>query len=216
MANVKQQTTVVKPYFWSSKHRPPEPETKLAGSNHFHIRAAKARDLTNLAEILADSFHARDGMAGWFYPLLRLGIYEDLRNRLQSNSLRYACLVAVEPVTVRPSDLDFLAGTVEMSLRSNHPWPLIGTTQYPYISNLAVRIECRRLGVAKQLLLKCERLSLEWGFQDVYLHVLENNYPARRLYFKLGYRLHQVDSGWTSGLLGQPRRLLLRKRLNAG
>ena len=206
---------IVKPFSWSSQHSPPEPPAKFAvGAKHFHIRAAKTTDLTNLAEILTDSFHSRHGIGGWFYPLLRLGIYEDLRNRLQSNSLRYLCLVAVEPVTVRPSDVDLLTGTVEMSLRSAYSWPLIGSTQYPYISNLAVRTEFRRQGVAQQLLLICERKALEWGFPEVYLHVLENNYQARRLYFKLGYRLHQVDSNWSAWLVGKPRRLLLRKPLN--
>ena len=204
----------MKPFPWSSQHRPSEPPAKLVGAKHFHIRAAKVKDLTNLAEILTDSFHSRNGIGGWFYPLLRLGIYEDLRTRLQSNSARYICLVAVEPVTIRPSDVDLLTGTVEMSLRSSYPWPL-GTTQYPYISNLAVRAQFRRQGVAQLLLLTCERKALDWGFPEVYLHVLENNYQARRLYFKLGYRLHQVDSNWSSWLLGQPRRLLLRKRLNS-
>lgn len=186
---------------------------ELVASNHFQIRAAKARDLMDIAEILADSFHSRTGMSGWIYPLLRLGIYEDLRNRLQSSSPRHICLVAAEPVTIRPSECDYLAGTVEMALRSTHPWPLMSVPQYPYISNLAVRSECRRQGVAGQLLLTCERIALGWGFQDIYLHVLENNHQARRLYFKLGYRLHQVDSSWTSLLLGQPRRLLLLKHL---
>ncbi|MCL1471738.1 GNAT family N-acetyltransferase [Argonema antarcticum] len=186
---------------------------ELVASKHFQIRAAKVRDLTSLAEILADSFHSRTGTNGWIYPLLRLGIYEDLRNRLESSSPRYLCFVAVEPITIRPTDCDYLAGTVEMALRSAHPWPLMNLPQYPYISNLAVRTECRRRGVAKQLLLSCERIALGWGFHYIYLHVLENNHQARRLYFKLGYRLHQVDSSWTSLLLGQPRRLLLRKHL---
>ncbi|MFB2924233.1 MULTISPECIES: GNAT family N-acetyltransferase [Aerosakkonema] len=218
----------MKPLFSSSKHcqennfvSPTAGETdasirqraELASLNHFLIRAAKARDLTALAEILADSFHSRVGIGGWIYPLLRLGIYEDLRTRLQSTSPRYICLVAVEPVTTRPTDCDYLAGTVEMALRSTHPWLPIGLPQYPYVSNLAVRTECRRQGAAQQLLLTCERIALGWGFHDIYLHVLENNHQARRLYFKLGYRLHQVDSSWSSLLLGRPRRLLLHKRL---
>ncbi len=206
----------MKPFSFSSssKYSPPGTNGELPGSFHFQVRAAKARDLAGLAEILADSFHSRQGMGGWIYPLLRLGIYEDLRNRLQSNSPRYVCLVAVETACIRSDELNYPVGTLEMSLRSTYPWPLTGVSQYPYISNLAVKTECRRQGIAKQLLLNCEQIALGWGFQNIYLHVLENNHKARRLYFKLGYRLHQIDSGWSSLLLGQPRRLLLRKQLS--
>ena len=206
----------MKPFFSSPKHHQAEPKVELPGSFHCQIRAAKPKDLTHLAEILANSFHSRGGIGSWIYPLLRLGIYEDLRNRLQSNSPRYVCLVASQPATLRSDEWDYLMGTVEMSLRSHSAWSFIPSPQHPYVSNLAVKSDCRRQGVAKQLLLTCERVALGWGFEDIYLHVLENNHKARRLYFKLGYRLHQVDSSWSSLLLGQPRRLLLHKRLRSG
>lgn len=205
----------MKPFFWFSKHYQQDSLEPTSGSVHFHIRAATPKDLTNLAEILADSFHSRDGNSRWLYPLLRLGIYEDLRNRLILNSPRYICLVAVASATNRPIVCDYLGGTVEMALRSMHSWPLCHSTQYPYLSNLAVHEDCRRRGAAQQLLLTCERVALGWGFQDLYLHVLENNYPARQLYFKLGYRLHQVDASWSSLLFKRPRRLLLHKHLAA-
>ena len=65
-------------------------------SSHCHIRAAQPGDLAGLAELLADSFHSQHGILGWAYPLLRLGIYEDLRNRLRSTSPHHICLVAFE------------------------------------------------------------------------------------------------------------------------
>lgn len=205
----------MKPFFWFSKNYQQEPADSSGGSSHFYIRAATPRDVANLADLLAESFHVRTGIESWVYPLLRLGIYEDLRHRLNGSSPRYACLVAVAPTTTRPSACDRLAGTIEMTIRSTHPWPFYNSSQSPYLSNLAVRQDCRRRGAAQQLLLTCERIALEWGFQDLYLHVLENNYQAKRLYFKLGYRLHQVDSSWGSLLFGQPRRLLLHKHLAA-
>ncbi|NJK28271.1 MAG: hypothetical protein HC925_07035 [Coleofasciculaceae cyanobacterium SM2_3_26] len=45
------------------------------------------RDLSQLADLLAQSFHTNTGIAGWFYPVFRLGIYEDLRLRLRSGAL---------------------------------------------------------------------------------------------------------------------------------
>ena len=197
-------------------------------SSHFQIRAAQPEDLTGLAEILADSFHSQDGSLGWAYPLLRLGIYEDLRNRLRSTSPHHICLVAYDRVVRAATEGcpkgagDEVAGTVEMAVRSTEPWARNGNAsaksahyRYPYVSNLAVRPTHRRQGVAGHLLLSCERVALDWGFQDLYLHVLENNYQARQLYFKLGYRLYQVDSSWSTWLLGRPRQLFLHKHLSA-
>lgn len=183
-----------------------------AGASHFTVRTAQVQDLTTLAEILTDSFHPRTGLMRWAYPMLKLGIYEDLRNRLRSNSPHYVCLVAVADGSTVTDSGDVLAGTVEIALRSGPSWQS-HTIQYPYISNLAVRKSCRRRGVAKQLLLACERTSLEWGFQDLYLHVLENNQQARQLYLKAGYELREVEPNYGAWLFGHPKRLFLQKKL---
>lgn len=196
-------------------YREQDPAESSSSSSEFLIRTAQQRDLLSLAEILADSFHDRTGIMRWTYPLLRMGIYEDLRSRLRSTSPHYVCLVAVDPrQTDSNSPAGTVAGTVEMALRSPYAWQGRGT-QYPYISNLAVRKSHRRRGIAQKLLLTCEQTSREWGFPDLYLHVLENNQQARQLYFKLGYRLHEIDSGWSSWLLRHPRRLFLHKTLES-
>ena len=183
-----------------------------------------------LTELLADSFHARDGVRSWAYPILRLGIYEDLRNRLATSSDRYVCLVAFiansagfPPHMAQRCSRSMIVGTIEMGLRSRSIIPSSispsywmessRTCQFPYLSNLAVHTQFRRLGVAQQLLNRCELIARQWGFSQLYLHVLENNDRARRLYSKAGYRLHQTDWNWTSVLFGQPRQLFLRKTL---
>ncbi len=185
----------------------PFPPTRTTS---FTIRTAQGYDLLNLAEILADSFHDRAGFTGLIFPLLRLGIYEDLRNRLRSSPPHYACLVAVaEQPVEQPEEL---IGTIELALRLPPPWQF-RPPHYPYISNLAVKKIYRRQGTAMQLLAACERLVMVWGFEDLYLHVLENNYEARRLYLKAGYQLQGVEHSWWSWLLGQPKRLFLHKHL---
>lgn len=213
-------------------HRQPERAAQPNGASHFIIRAAHQNDLTSLTEILADSFHPRSGIWALAYPLFRLGIYEDLRNRLRLIPPNYVCLVAADPTgSTNPgsgedssplpkaqerqgANANSVVGTVEMALRpcSWQPW----SSQYPYISNLAVHRSCRRRGVAQQLLLRCERTALDWGFCDLYLHVLENNHQARQLYLKAGYRLHQSDPSWSDWLPGRPRRLFLHKHLAPG
>jgi ribosomal protein S18 acetylase RimI-like enzyme len=184
----------------------------VTNASHFTIRTAQTRDLTTLAEILTDSFHPPTGLMRWAYPMLRLGIYEDLRNRLRSSAPHYACLVAVASVATATGAREELAGTVELALRTPPSWqPRV--LQYPYISNLAVSQSCRRKGVARQLLLACEQMSLEWGFCDLYLHVLEDNHQARQLYLKTGYEQLQVESSVSAWLLGRPKRLFLHKHL---
>lgn len=201
------------PCFPYIPHRAENLAGQPANASSFYIRTAYQSDLSSLAEILADSFHPRTGIARWLYPLLRLGIYEDLRIRLSSTSPHSLCFVAVACASTQTGYKEYLAGTVEIALRSSPSWQH-RNLQYPYISNLAVRKSCRRKGVAGQLLLKCERTALEWGFQDLYLHVLENNHQARQLYLKTGYRLQQVDPvGYDCLLPIRPRRLFLHKHL---
>lgn len=183
-----------------------------ASASNFTIRRATAQDVTALAEILADSFHPQTGFMRWAYPILRLGIYEDLRHRLRSCEPHYLCLVAVATVSTVVGCREELVGTVEVTLRSTSSWQS-HSSEYPYISNLAVRKSCRRQGAAKQLLFACERASWEWGFSDLYLHVLESNHQARQLYLKAGYQQHKIEPSYSAWLLGRPKRLLLQKHL---
>ncbi|MGD1713261.1 GNAT family N-acetyltransferase [Dapis sp. BLCC M172] len=218
------------PFFFSSN----SVKRQIGKSDQFDfsIRIAKPQDIKSISEVLTNSFHSREGMMSYVYPFLRLSIYEDLRNRIRSKGEHYLCIVAmVLKDTKSTEDLSGiegqdLVGTVEISVRSLqrnvvlslqqngllslNPWQL-DDFEYVYLSNLAVDADYRGLGIAQQLLNFCEHRVLEWGFCDLYLHVLENNHSARRLYDKAGYRLQEVE--WTFGslLFGQPRKLLLRK-----
>lgn len=190
------------------------------------VRSVQQQDLASLAEVLVNSFHSKEGVLGIFYPLLRMGIYEDLRSRLRNKTHRYACLVAVhtsKTETLNAAHLHQLAtipgmvecpiGTVELTVRASQPWHARQSTGYLYLSNLAVQSEYRCHGVAQQLLQACEQRALDWGFENIYLHVLENNLSARRLYRKAGYQLHEVEAGIGTWLMGQPKQLFLRKVL---
>ncbi|NJL82271.1 MAG: GNAT family N-acetyltransferase [Chloroflexaceae bacterium] len=174
------------------------------------IRPAQFRDLRGLAEVLTRGFHPTSGWLVWLYPLLKLGIYEDLRHRLGSSSPFHTCLVASLPA----AGGDRIVGTVEIALRPSCPW---GKThpQSLYISNLVVAGDYRRQGVARKLLLKCDQIALEWGFTVLCLHVLENNQPAKQLYFSSGYALELVEPYLGHWLFNQPRRLFLTKALTS-
>lgn len=178
--------------------------------HHCQIRPATSGDLRDVAQIIAESFHSQNGFWGWTFPLLRLGIYEDLKHRLLSSSPHHICLVAIN---TDANSKHQLVGTVEMGVRLSDPWTQVGKS-FLYLSNLAVHPEYRRHGVASQLLVSCEQVSREWGFNHLYLHVLEHNYQARRLYFKLGYQVHTIESSLNIFFLRQSRQLLLHKHLN--
>lgn len=206
---------------FSSTDRQPPGSNSFDSSSQWLVRPAKPEDVAGVASILADSFHSREGLFGWAYPLLRLGIYEDIRSRLRSPLQHHVCLVAVDAIATTGNTIGIsykVAGTVEMTVRS--PFAVRGdryngshhhSRQYPYLSNLAVHSNYRRQGIARQLLESCDRIALSWGFHDLYLHVLANNHAAKQLYFKLGYQLHFVDTSLSAWLMGRPQQLLLHK-----
>ncbi len=168
------------------------------------IRLANLKDVKSLAEVLAQSFHVSQNWLSWIYPLLKLGICEDLRTRLRSNSPYYQCLVALI------LEKEEIIGTAEISLKD---W-FVSQTRYCYVSNLAISPLYRRQGIAKQLLLKCEKVAREWNCESLYLHVLEDNLAAKQLYLTHGYRWQRVENNLRSWLFKKPRRLLLAKKIN--
>ena len=184
----------------------------------YTIRVAGLNDLEQLADVLAASFYSQIGWRRWIHPLLKMGIYEDLKQRLRSRSANYICLTAISdsPPSVSYgfadlSDDDSIVGTVELSNRTSL-WRIRHPRQL-YLSNLAVHVDCRRRGIAQQLLKACEQVAYEWGFQELSLHVMENNIEARRLYQKTGYRLYQPEYSLAAWLWGKPKRLLMLKKL---
>lgn len=177
------------------------------------IRVATLQDISSLAEVLTQSFHPPFGWFAWTYPFLRLGIYEDLRNRLRARTPHSICLVAVAPTLEEMEADEAIAGTVEMSLHSS-PWQFT-RSQYLYISNLAVSPGYRRQGIARKLLLRCEKVALEWGFSDIYLHVLEDNHSAYALYLERGYEVKRIEPSFSARMLNRPRKVFLHKHLDS-
>ncbi|MBW4559659.1 MAG: GNAT family N-acetyltransferase [Mojavia pulchra JT2-VF2] len=196
-------------WFFHPYHQEPVKVAADSSERQLQIRPATPADLNSVAQIIAESFHSQNGMWGWAFPLLRLGIYEDLKHRMASSAPHHVCLVAVDTTSGAANDL---VGTVELGVRFSDSWTQTGRS-FPYLSNLAVRPQYRRHGVASGLLTSCEKVSQEWGFQDLYLHVLENNHQARQLYFKLGYQIHKVESNWNTFIARHSRQILLHKYL---
>jgi len=175
------------------------------------VRGARLKDIKPLADVLLYSFHPDQGWASWLLPLLRLGIWEDLRSRLRGNTPYYQCLVAIRSAAAKPPtpEPEEILGTVEISVK---PW-LPRPSSTGYIANLAVVKAHRRRGIARQLLLKCEQVASAWNCRSLSLHVLENNWGAKTLYFSLGYQCQKTEGNLRHLLFQSPRRLHLVKTL---
>ena len=157
----------------------------------YWLRPARADDLSPLVELLLTSFYPANPLNRWLYPLMRLGIYEDLKRRLKGASHQYACLVIVQESAANSSKI---VGTVEISLRSQFWQPL--QPRRPYIANVAVAPSHRRCGLAQYMLLACESISQTWGCKQLYLHVATDDPPAIRLYQKIGYQVCGQPLPW--------------------
>ncbi len=155
----------------------------------YRLRPAYPEDLSQLVELLLTSFYPEDHLNRWLYPLMRLGIQEDIKRRLKTSPHQYGCLVVVDK-----SAGSRIVGTVEISLRSQFWQPL--KPRRPYIANVAVEHHHRRRGLAQQMLLACEYIGRTWGCQRLYLHVATDNPPAIALYRKIGYNACSQTHPW--------------------
>jgi ribosomal protein S18 acetylase RimI-like enzyme len=182
------------------------------------IRAVEIEDVDYVADIITHSFHFDRGWMGWFIPLFKLGIAEDLRYRLRTHTQSReisklshpVCLAAV----VNQWGETRIVGTVEVSLRGSFDRYKSDRGQYVYISNLAVSRDFRQRGVAQELLRGCESIAHSWGYRDLYLHVMSDNDRARNLYTKTGYQLLTTESIWSLFPWKSTQRLFMHKHLD--
>ncbi len=178
------------------------------------IRVAQPRDLSELVEVLARSFPLQSGLLRWFSPLVRLGITEDVRQRLKAPlTPSYVFFVATASLNQgEMGDREVLVGNIEVEFRPRYP--LVSTSpSFAYLSNLAVHPDYRRRGIATKLLSASADMVALRGYSEIYLHVLDENASARQLYSKMGYQFQGGTPAWYCWLFRRPRRLLLRKRL---
>jgi GNAT superfamily N-acetyltransferase len=202
----------------------------LTSLPRFRIRPATVADIKTLAQILAYSFYVEANPTlhnSWLYPLLCWSIRFDLTNRFAENPASSICLVSEDLVTreaIATIELHFR----ELDLRqlglgklglgelifSQFSSVFKTPVKSAYLSSLAVDRKYRRNGIACELINEAETIAKQRGYRAVYLHVIDQNHPARKLYQKLNYLLTKSESNFATWLLGFPNRLLLHKNLN--
>jgi ribosomal protein S18 acetylase RimI-like enzyme len=177
------------------------------------VRPARIEDISQIGEILTLSFNEFNDFTWWIYPLLKLGVCQDLRGRLQNKDQDFEsfCLVAVMINKMGREIYQKIVGTVELSFRNHSHW--CNHQKYSYIANLAVSENCRRQGIASKLLSKCEQIAQQRNFEQISLHVLAGNKIGQELYLKNGYEIKQVETDLYSLFVTNKRRLLLTKSL---
>lgn len=176
------------------------------------VRRLQLDDVTQVSALLSDAFYSEDSWLGWAAPIFKLGIYQDLKSRVTaqpSQSSQYICLVGTQGLDCGKTAV---VGTVELSARPLSAWSLMGPS-VPYVSNLAVAKSFRRQGIGQHLLAACDEIARGWGYREVYLHVKEENWLARRLYTRSGYQLCRPEMPLWARLLVPPQELLLHKPL---
>lgn len=175
------------------------------------FRQANLNDVEKIAEVLTLSFNHFNEFTGWIYPLMKIGVCQDLRQRLQSNEPENICLIAVNVVQGGNKVEEEVLGTVELSFRERYHWQK--REKYAYIANLAVSENYRRQGIAGELLFRCEQIAQEKNYSRLCLHVLARNQTAQQLYLNHGYTVQQVETDLLSLFVPSQRRLFMTKYL---
>jgi ribosomal protein S18 acetylase RimI-like enzyme len=184
--------------------------------HQIEIRPVREEEIHRVADIITRSFHFDRGWMAWFTPLFRLGIAEDLRNRLRTRvptsshnkPQQQVCSIAL----CVDREQSHVAGTVEVGVRTTERYRQ-NQHRYVYLSNLAVSRDFRRRGVAQELIKSCEQQTAEWGYTELHLHVMGDNERGRNLYHKLGYETVSSEFVWSIIPWYRPERLFLRKQL---
>ena len=174
----------------------------------FQIRPAKYADLGPASDIILDSFYVKKTA---FRGLLKLAEL----NRIQQNfphfqKEKHTMYVAVVPKNnIRRSTVssplpadEIIVGFVDVDLRPCKPEMNLPR---PYLSDLCVHPSYRKQGIAQALVTQCQDFVLEQNDNDsisgntgngkrLYIRVEEDNIPALRMYQKMGYGSHAVET----------------------
>lgn len=110
-----------------------------------------------------------------------------------------------------------VVGTLDLSQCLRLPEEITGTKPQgigadfmrAYLSNVCVAKELHRNGVGYELISKSKFVAEKWGITDLYVHVVADNEPARKLYIKSGFTYESDEPASQARLRDRPRRILL-------
>lgn len=127
--------------------------------------------------------------------------------------------VHVHVLNKDPNETAYVCGTLDVTVCSKLPSEeLIGKQgqreDRAYLSNVCVLAPMRKRGIARRTIEGACAHALELGVRHMYVHVVEDNAAARKLYEeKCGFAVEAIESANVARGLNRPRRLLLHRSL---
>ncbi|KAK4256295.1 hypothetical protein QN277_009180 [Acacia crassicarpa] len=190
----------------------------LVCENGWRVRrlVEKDEEIRNAANVQAEAFHVPVSLLNpLFFVFFQAEVLAGLLYKLKNSPRdRYACLVAEADTNSSSKQIvgvvDVTAMREENVLQHLPPQ----APQYLYISGIAVSSNFRRKKVATALLKACDVLSGMWGFDYLALRAHEDDWGARNLYSKAGYKVVSRDPPWLSTWIGKKCRVLMIKQIN--
>ena len=128
--------------------------------------------------------------------------------------------VHVHVPNVDPELTAYVCGTLDVTIGNKLPSEELvgrqGTREdRAYLSNVCVLAPLRKRGIAQTIIEGACAYAGEMGVRNMYVHVVEDNVPARKLYEeKCGFEVEAVESANEALLLNRARRLLLYRPLS--
>eukprot|EP00568_Trieres_chinensis_P004927 CAMPEP_0183293428 /NCGR_PEP_ID=MMETSP0160_2-20130417/2116_1 /TAXON_ID=2839 ORGANISM="Odontella Sinensis, Strain Grunow 1884" /NCGR_SAMPLE_ID=MMETSP0160_2 /ASSEMBLY_ACC=CAM_ASM_000250 /LENGTH=288 /DNA_ID=CAMNT_0025454543 /DNA_START=101 /DNA_END=967 /DNA_ORIENTATION=- len=160
-------------------------EVQLAGSSKgdfvlppaggFYVRKGKFSDLRAVADIFMDAFYEPNSIMYHYHRMLEL---DRIQNNFPYDDKWHDFFVACS------SSSDDVVAFVDVDAR---PSNRRDAPPRPYLSDLAVRKEWRRKGIATHLVVRCEEKTKEMGYDHMYLRVEQSNDAALNMYEKMDY-----------------------------
>lgn len=150
------------------------------------LRDVQYDELAEASSLLVTSFFERESHLFAFHAVRASRELGRLRENHGSNKHVQLLARSGDGAAVGYVDLDLRPLTGARNDASKFP--------RPYLSDLAVRPDFRRRGIAMRLVQRCEQAALARGGVEIFLQVETSNVPALAMYAKLGYDVWRLDS----------------------
>ena len=157
------------------------------GGNKIHIREARFSDLRDVVTLTTNVFHPQFRSLTSYQARVK----EKVQERMQGGAvLLLASRNEHGEVAKGNSFYGNIVGTVELCGGTdfrNTSMQTIGAQRKLYISNLAVREDARRLGLASSFMRTIEDYCKANSFEELYLHVNLGNDAGLQFYRRHGF-----------------------------
>mmetsp|Transcript_31087 Transcript_31087/g.45494 ORF Transcript_31087/g.45494 Transcript_31087/m.45494 type:complete len:315 (+) Transcript_31087:124-1068(+) len=163
-------------------------------SNGFIIREGKVTDLLTVAQVIEESFYENDNddqrkkdvfnefdRLRYNFPRQQTAAATNLQQKQRKHLFIVAC---------SPTDQSDIFGFCEIDGRMmTNPYRADVQPPRPYLSDLSVRKDCRRKGIAKSIIEYCEMMVQKMGHDCLHLRVERMNTAALQMYSGLNYEV---------------------------